>query len=272
MPTSDSWLLASDMDGTVIPLDRDPVRADEIARFRRAVQDRPGLVLAYVSGRDLGLALQGIDVFRLPLPDFIAADVGSRVYRRHRSEYVPDPDYDARMTEAVGGVDLADVGRVVEELPEVRLQPEERQGRFKRSFFVVEEAALEDLMETVRERVAREGARVSLIHSHDPLTGLGLLDLLPADSAKDTAVRHLAELADTPVERVAYAGDSGNDLAAFLGGFAGIVVGNAPQDLKDRLRAARDQAGEPLRLHFAEARFAAGVLEGLQHFGVVPRT
>ena len=272
MPTSDSWLLASDMDGTVIPLDRDPIRADEIARFRRAVEDRPDLVLAYVSGRDLGLALQGIDVFRLPLPDFIAADVGSRVYRRHRSDYVPDPDYDARMSEAVGGVDLADVGRVVEEFPEIRLQPEAQQGRFKRSFFVAGDAAFDDLIETVRDRLAREGARVSLIHSHDPLTGLGLLDLLPADSAKDTSVRHLAGLAGIPLERVAYAGDSGNDLAAFLGGFAGILVGNAPASLRDRLREAREASAGEMRIHFAEAPFAAGVLEGLRHFGVVPRT
>ncbi len=272
MPTSDPWLLASDMDGTVIPLDDAPTRGEEIARFAAALEGTADLILAYVTGRDLGLALQGIEAFGLPVPAFLAGDVGTRVYRRTGEGFVPDPDYDAAMSRAIGGVELTEVGRAVDELPGFRLQPPDRQGRFKRSYFVPGNVPEAEITGPAEDRLRREGARVTLVHSHDPLTGEGLLDLLPAEVAKDAAVRHLAVLTDVPRERVLYAGDSGNDLAAFLGGFAGILVGNAPTPLRDRLREAREASAGEMRIHFAEAPFAAGVLEGLRHFGVVPRS
>ncbi|HSM03562.1 MAG TPA: HAD-IIB family hydrolase [Longimicrobiales bacterium] len=270
MPPSHSWLLASDMDGTVIPLDDEPSRRAEIADLAEALRRAPELTLAYVTGRSLGLALRGIEAFGLPIPAFVAADVGTRIHRRTGQDFVPDPDYDAAMARAMGGVELSEVGRVVEELPGFRLQPETQQGRFKRSYYVPGDVPEAEIVGPAGERLRREGARVMLVHSHDPLTGEGLLDLLPADVAKDTAVRHLARVAGVPGEGVVYAGDSGNDMAAFLGGFAGILVGNAPGALRDRLREARDESGGGMRIHFARAPFAAGVLEGLHHFGAVP--
>ena len=42
-------LLASDMDGTVIPLEHSSRRIEEVAEFRRAVEGAADLVLAYVT-------------------------------------------------------------------------------------------------------------------------------------------------------------------------------------------------------------------------------
>ena len=269
MSSHPAWLLASDMDGTVTPLDQVPEREAEIRAFSEAVGAAPGLALAYVTGRSLPLALKGMEEFRLPPPDFLAADVGTRVYRRSRSGYSPDPDYDASMARGTGGVELAEVCRALEAVPGLSLQPDWGQGRFKRSFFVDPGMSEEELLERAGEVLAGEGARTYLVASHDPVRDVGLLDVLPRGIAKDVAVRFLQERTRRPPERIAYAGDSGNDWAAFLAGYCGIVVGNAPRALKDRLREARSGSHGRLRIFFAEAPFAGGVLEGLSHYGVV---
>ena len=55
-------LLASDMDGTVIPLDDKPERGEEIAHFANAFRERKDLALAYATGRDLQRVLRGIEL------------------------------------------------------------------------------------------------------------------------------------------------------------------------------------------------------------------
>ncbi|MEJ2539129.1 MAG: HAD family hydrolase [Gemmatimonadota bacterium] len=259
------WLLASDMDGTVIPLDQAPERPREIQAFGQAVRDAPSLVLAYITGRSLSLAVEGVDAFDLPWPEFLAADVGTRIYHRTEEDWEVDPDYDARMVEAAGGVELEEVVGALASMAGLRVQPPVGQGRFKRSYFFDREIPPEDLVGAVGERLRSEGARVNLVWSRDPVAKVGLLDVLPHGIDKAVAVRYLRERAGTEPHRVAYAGDSGNDRAAFLGGFAGIVVGNAPAGLKAHLR----EADGAHRLYFSEAPFAAGVLEGLLHYGVI---
>ena len=127
----------------------------------------------------------------------------------------------------------------------------------------------DELLGRVGEALAGEGARANLVTSHDPLLGVGLLDVLPAGIAKDVAVRYLEQRTGTSPDRVLYAGDSGNDWAAFLAGYCGIVVGNAPESLKARLRRVLDEDGGERRLFFAEAPSAGGVLEGIRHYGVI---
>ncbi len=71
-----------------------------------------------------------------------------------------------------------------------------------------------------------------------------------------------------PMERVVVAGDSGNDFdmlqAVQDGPGRGILVGNAMDGLRDRLGGGR--------LYQARAAHAAGVLEGLETFGLAINT
>jgi hypothetical protein len=54
-----------------------------------------------------------------------------------------------------------------------------------------------------------------------------------------------------------------------LSGFRVIVVGNATDALKERVRTGAHGLGIGERVHFAEASYAAGVLEGCRRFGVL---
>jgi sucrose-phosphate synthase len=62
---------------------------------------------------------------------------------------------------------------------------------------------------------------------------------------------------------VIVAGDSGNDRSMFDAYAYGVVVGNAKPELKQ----LQEELGSDTAVYFAERSYAAGVLEGLRHYG-----
>ena len=85
--------------------------------------------------------------------------------------------------------------------------------------------------------------------------------MLPPKASKGKAIKWLTRLWGAPAERVAVAGDSGNDLEMLTGPFRGIVVGNHAPEL-DALRGRRG-------VHVSEGTYAAGVREGLRAWGLL---
>lgn len=268
--TTSPHLLASDLDGTIIPLEWSDSRREEIEELARAMAARTDLKIAYVTGRHLALALDGIRLYGLPRPDALVCDVGTTVYYPDGEDsYATDSAYAARMRGALGDISGIDLQRALAGVDDLTLQEEEKQGAFKVSFYFPVGAPREQLVTTVHQRLDRLGARVKIVDSLEPDAGRGLLDLLPQGISKDYAVAYLRERFAIPPDGVLYAGDSGNDMDALLSGFNAVLVGNAPSALTQHLRAAADEAGLQDHLYFAEASYARGVLEGARHFGVL---
>ena len=262
------YLLASDLDGTLIPLERDAQRLREVAELVEAMKAREELALAYVTGRHLSLAQAGIEEIGLPSPDWFVCDVGTSVYRRTNGGYEPDPEYRQAMMAVLGGLAGDDVRAAIGTVEGLELQEEEKQAEFKVSYYT--RGRPEAFVETVQSRLDAAHARVNLVASHDPVSGRGLLDVLPAGIAKDYAVRYLHDASGVDEEHLVYAGDSGNDRAAMLTGYRVIVVGNADEALKKDLGIESVARGIAERIYFAEQPYARGVLEGLRHFGLLP--
>lgn len=260
-------LLASDLDGTLIPLERNAQRLREVAGLVDAVEASPNLQLAYVTGRHLSLARAGIAEVGLPQPNWFVCDVGTSVYHRSGGRYELDRTYRAAMKKAFGGLTGAQVRVAIGALRGVELQEEEKQAEFKVSYYT--EGRPERCEDVVRARLRGAGAKVNLVASFDSVTERGLLDVLPAGIAKDYAVRYLHDHTGIDEEHLVYAGDSGNDRAAMLTGYRVIVVGNADAALKQDLAAESAVRGISERIYFAQAPYAAGVLEGLRHFEFV---
>lgn len=260
-------LLASDLDGTLIPPERDEQRLREVAEFVDAVDASVNLMLAYVTGRHLSLALEGIAELGLPSPDWFVCDVGTSVYRSTDAGFEPDQGYRNAMRTAFGGLSGVDVRAAIGAVEGLDLQEEEKQGEFKVSYYT--QGRPEPYVETVQSRLDRANATVNLVPSHDPVTDRGLLDVLPAGIAKDYAVRYLHDHSGVDEQRLVYAGDSGNDRAAMLTGFRVIVVGNADEVLKKDLGIEAVVQGIAEKIYFAKHPYARGVLEGLRHFGFV---
>jgi len=123
----------------------------------------------------------------------------------------------------------------------------------KASFSVAGKAAVEKVL----SRLRAEGIAFKSIYS-----GESDLDILAPQAGKDAAMRHLAAHLGVPMERTVAAGDSGNDLALFEAAGRAIAVGNARAELLNAMP-------RPKTYH-ARAPHAAGVLEGLIEFGLLP--
>ncbi len=130
--------------------------------------------------------------------------------------------------------------------------PDQFQTPFKASYDVPDEAAY---------RVARERLATAVLPAKLIFSGGKNLDIIPAGAGKGAVIRFLHRWLGIPGERVVVAGDSGNDVDMFIPPFRGIIVGNADPDL-------RAQAGTAV--YQARASYAAGVLEGLLYWGVLP--
>jgi HAD superfamily hydrolase (TIGR01484 family) len=262
-----TYLLASDLDGTLIP----PAGVEDdggIAELRDALEERGGM-LAYVTGRHLSLALDGIERHALREPDVLVCDVGTSVYFRRGDRYEPDPLYRARMLTALGAADPASLRRELSSVQGLTPQEPERQAEFKLSYYAPVGPEGEDVALRAETRLAQVGGLVNVVYSEDAVAGNGLVDVLPAGVAKDTAVRYLHDRSGVPEQRLVYAGDSGNDRAAMLSGFNVVVVGNADEGFREAIRREAEELDIGARVYLAERPFADGVLEGCRHFGIL---
>jgi HAD superfamily hydrolase (TIGR01484 family) len=220
-----------------------------------------------VTGRHHDLAIDGIREHRLPAPELLVCDVGTSVYRAVESGFALDPAYRELMVDALDGADLRSVRARLMELDTLTLQEEGRQSEFKLSYYTPVGPRGEEVARQVRDRLEELG-RFSVVHSVDHIAQRGLLDVLPSGIAKDSAVRYLHDSSGVREDQLVYAGDSGNDRAAMLSGFNVVVVGNATPQLKESIRAGASRLALSDRIYFAEAPFAAGVVEGCRHFGL----
>lgn len=262
---SGRWLLASDLDGTLIPTDgKAGVKA--IRRFIVLVESAQ-LRLAYVTGRHLDLALAGIERFELPMPDAMATDVGTRLYWRREGGFVPDTEYEEFVASRPGTPEAATIRAALDGIDGLRLQESVKQSRFKVSYYYTGMFS-PGVLRILEGRLSGIG-HTRLVRSRDPATGVGLLDVLPRGVGKETAVEFLESRFEGGNAGIVFAGDSGNDLAALLAGYRAIVVGNAPAPLKGELRHRAAKYGLEERVFFADASYADGVIEGLEHYGVL---
>ncbi len=149
-------LLASDLDGTLIPLEREPQHLRAVEELVSAVKSAPGLGLAYVTGRHLALAEEGIAEVGLPAPDWFVCDVGTSVYRRTDSGFEVDSNYRGEMQDALGVLRSEDVREALGELEGLELQEAEKQAEFKISFYT--EGRHEPYVARVEQVLADAGA------------------------------------------------------------------------------------------------------------------
>ncbi len=238
---SDPWLLVSDIDDTLTGN-----RAD-LDRLWARLKACPGTIrLALNSSRPAGSVDRTLadcfpDDFR---PDAIITGLGTEIRLGRsfldtwRRQFIDWPDREIRkLVEDMGYSAHDDIF----------------QTEGKASFAV----SGRDDADRVLERLRKEGIAFRSIFS-----GAGDLDILAPEAGKDAAMRHLAGHLGIPVERTVAAGDSGNDLALFEAAGRAIAVGNAREELLATMPRHKT--------YRAAAHHAAGVLEGLIEFGLLP--
>ena len=103
-------VLATDLDGTLIPLPETEANITDLQRitdhFSRSSQP-----LVFATGRHFESVLDAIEQYNLPIPEWIVCDVGSAIYQRVGSRFEVFEKYEAHLTESSGGFDRALIER-----------------------------------------------------------------------------------------------------------------------------------------------------------------
>lgn len=267
-------LLCSDLDRTLLPNGGPPESPGARETFSRIVS-LPQIRLAYVSGRNLELVREAIDLYTLPKPDYIIGDVGTTVYQRKGEQYLLDENWQAEI-----GQDWRDCSRdevagllgTFHDL-DLRLQENDRQDRYKVSFYTRSDLDGTAVRGTLLHHLREHGVRASVIWSIDEAEQCGLLDILPERANKLQAIRYLMIKANYSEKDTIFAGDSGNDLEVLTSDLKAILVKNSSPDVRKAAVDGLALKGDTGSLYIARGNFrgmngnyAAGVLEGLAHF------
>lgn len=234
-------VLATDLDGTFAG-----GTATHRTRLQNLLTELSGTTLIYVTGRSIDATRALIMEADLPIPDVLIADVGTTV--------VHGPDF-----ESVGAIEAA-IARdwpggdaVRDRLRGLHMISEQDIRAPRRVSYSLTEGSMDDALAFARDRL--EGMAVDLIGS----AGV-YIDVLPRGANKGTTLRSVVRWLGRTEAGVVVAGDTLNDLALFETGYNGIVVGNCEAGLLDRIRGMD-------HVYVARGHGAAGILEGLGHYG-----
>lgn len=295
-------VLATDLDGTFIPLPGDESAGEALAQIRKHLrtsarqpdsatlarhgepmrfseqtqcQSDGSFPLLFVTGRHFASVIDAIDQESLPIPDWILCDVGTSVYRRTGDgstsrAFQRITDYDHELAEIVRGITMDEHRQSIGRLPGFRLQETFKQGLHKLSYYV-DGDRIDEHHAAAQTYLSGHGLDLHLISSVDPFNGDGLIDVLPRDVSKASALRWWSRQHAMQPEQIVFCGDSGNDLAAMIDGYRCVVVANAERKLARHVWDVHRKNGWTDRLYLAERTSTAGVLDGMRWFGLLPR-
>ena len=203
-------------------------------------------IFGIATGRPLESAIDILRKNRIPIPDVLITSVGSEIHYGVRR--IPDIGW-ANHIRHLWRRD--DVVKAMQEMPGIRLQAAENQREFKISYLV--DPQIMPAIEKISQHLRAQGLHAQIIYSHGEF-----LDLLPIRASKGHAIRYLSYKWGLPLANFLVSGDSGNDIEMLVGDTMAVVVGNYSPDLTHL-------KGVP-RIYFAQAQYAHGILEGMQHY------
>src|SRR6056297_2924555 len=239
-------LFSTDIDGTIFD---GPETAETFAAFWKDLRQMPeGPLLVYNTGRLLSDVRSLIAETPLPSPDYIISGVGTEIF--DYAAAIPVEEWNETLS---GKWDFDTVFELVSsKVEDIEAQPEECQNPFKCSWFYYDKNR-EDL-DRIESMIESAGIQAQLIYSSDRD-----LDILPRQANKGNALKWLAAWKGIPLQRIAVAGDSGNDSSMFMvDEVYGVVVSNAEEALVEAVSSGNT--------FLASKPCAHGVVEGLGNF------
>lgn len=243
-------LLVTDLDNTLVGNpDALDVLNDRLVQARQQQE----ILLVYSTGRSLTSYRHLCTTTHLLTPDILITSVGTEIYRS--GQMPADVEWSTQLQQ---NWDRSLVQQVTSQFKSLNPQPEPEQRPFKVSYFL-DAAIAPQVMAELSEVLQSKHLSCQLIYS-----GGKDLDILPEGADKGKAMQFVQAQYEIDDDHTVACGDSGNDIALF-GKNKGVIVGNAQSELLSW--HAQNLASHR---YLAKAQYAAGILEGLVHFGFLP--
>jgi sucrose-phosphate synthase len=208
----------------------------------------PETAFAIATGRTLLGTVEVIKKWDIPVPTILITAVGTEIYYSDGKNLANLTRDEAWEESWAKDWQSSDILTALAPFPRLGLQPATEQREGKLSYFLRDES----LVAEIEKALAGRDLGAEVVYSHGEF-----LDVLPEKASKGHAVEYVAGKLGVPMDRVAAAGDSGNDLCMLLLAGRPIVVGNHSDEL--------DPETLPRQAYFAEKPHAEGIVEGLKH-------
>lgn len=235
-------MIVTDLDQSLVG---DPENLDRLLKLMR--EHRKEVTFCIATGRRIDSALAVMKKQKIPIPDVVISSAGTRIqygstlneddlWARHI-----DHDWSPRRTRQL----LAD-------LPGLQLQEKIEQTNSKISYYYDARSApsLDELNALLRQHEVTANVILSFGQ---------FLDILPSRASKGQSLRYLSQRLDIPLDKVLVAGGSGADEDMMRGNTLAVVVENRHNEELSLLP-------EVDRIYFARRRYAAGILEAIEHY------
>jgi sucrose-6-phosphatase len=240
-------LLITDLDNTLVGnIEALNLLNDRLIQAKQQQE----LLLVYSTGRSLMSYRHLCATVSLLSPDVLITAVGTEIYQGNGAHL--ETQWSNHL---IQGWDRTLVQEIASQFMALEPQPDEEQRPFKVSYFL-KEAIAPQVRAELSEALKAQGLCCQSIYS-----GSKDLDILPQGADKGKAMQFVQSQYEIGDSHTVACGDSGNDIALF-GNNKGIIVGNAQPELLSWY----DQNPASHR-YLAQSNYAAGILEGLEHFG-----
>ena len=236
-------LLITDIDNTLVGDD------DSMDKFIDTLSnDNKSITFGVATGRSLELVKDILRAKKVPVPHIIIASVGTEIYYGTNFDNMhADDGWSAHISYQWKPERIKEI---LDPLDFVKMQEEDGERRFKLSYVMDPN---NDHLATIHNKLTEAKLRYNITYSHD-----AFLDILPQRASKGKAIDYLSRKWHISPKNILVAGDSGNDYEMLYGKRLAVVVGNHSDELKD-LRGNQ-------RVYFSHAEYAAGILEGIDHY------
>ncbi len=238
-------LVISDIDNTLIGNDESMQRL-----FHLLEENNNKIAWGVATGRSIELTLEAMTEFDFPMPDILVCSVGTEIY------YGPDLRMDKGWLQHISYQWKPErIKEALSPLDFLVFQEAEGQRRHKISYYLEEK---DGRLSQVYQNIEEQRIRCKIIYSHGQF-----LDILPLRASKGKAIDYLRYKYEFSPLNVMVAGDSGNDEDMLKGRARGLIVGNHSEELA-KLK------GKP-NIYFSSDHYAAGIIDGLYHYGFLLR-
>jgi sucrose-6-phosphatase len=256
-------LFSTDLDGTMY--DEATEQTDALNNSVKKLKiylSKNKIPTVYISGRNIQQIDEVTKKYNLPIPDYVAADVGTQIYTRKNNEWQSYKPWQEELEKCWPADDTKKIHTLLAGIKGMEPQESFRQSRFKISYYYTTGKSAIDVHKWLKPQIDALGIKVKVLVSGKSKL---FIDFLPVNGAKDAALEFLANKIGANIKNTFFSGDSGNDEPALLSPSDTAFVGGPNTIYAEWIRKNHP------KVFISPSKQIVGVLEGLQHYGYMKK-